>query len=437
MKNIFLPSDTIACVEDTWVHRIKKDASDKTVEITEEIIRKYFDDYVRELKEIFELKALVVTKTRAIGDGVFVPYLAYEFVTRDVSVKSYVDAGYYAVTVNGYRISDIIDAAMCNFKSSPSYSRYIVKQVKDDIENDTGSETVVLNEAAIRLADFFFTNPYRSFDSYLMCMYDTPDHTGYNRKEFAKKAFGITVAFANEDIPFVSDPTEIYSICHEAQNAGLAADESDIDGWKNGNKDSRHSDVIKFFDYIGNLFGVDMGLTHNTDKKSCPPECGQQECQRNDPIEKIKKCVDDRNNKNDNVARSKTPNADSNYYYYVTYTDKDGKVHKEEYVGDEAKNKILEGAKAQSRCDDDKMKCENDPVDDMNKRMDRLEKIIEKLSRNREDLPATNPLDIRWPYTQDYRPWWTGDGNSTNIGGHPLADQHPFDISPIMTMFGF
>lgn len=478
MNNIFLPSDTIACVKGSWVGKTRQlEDSGVAAQITEKDIEKNFNKYVDTLKTIFEAKALVIPKTRAIdrskivpAKDVFVPYLAYEFVYRDLAIVDHVKDGYYAVTINGYRVSDLVDAALCNFKSDRNYAKAVVSEVMDlvgAVENED-NDSVKLHKATLRLADFFFLNPFRSFDAYLESLMDVSDKLHYNRRDSAEVIFNLTVAFNDDNIPTPSNPLEIYSICHKAQEDGLAADESDILGWKAGRRDWDSSDVAKFIDYVHDLFGFhekketkDEVAAQNEApdidvQENCEGGCCEPRDESDDPIEKIKKCVDERDNetnvstnvaeapKDDVVAENKADDG-SEYYYSVTYTDRDGKVHRDEYTGEEAKNKIAGEATKHDSCrckrkseKQENKSEENGDLDEMEKRMERLERMIERLGNRDSHLSG-------WPYNQDYpfdrippggaqwpaqwpvrrsAPWWE-------------RTDSPIDLSPIMTMFGF
>lgn len=239
MQNLFKPSETIACIEQKYIGKTYKIRGKVYTEpFTKEKIRSLFRIYVDAIGNVFGGRAIVMQKTRALKNGTIVPITSYEYVYKNnQSIVEYTNEGYYAVTLNGYRMCDIMDSAYHYFTDGLTGGGRIIENLASilDIDKDAVKKVLV---------GFFCGNSFESFDAFLRHIMLTGSVDIYTFDVCAS----VTCAFG-EPLPIIGSCTEIQTMNRRAQNEGLAVDECDLDGWKMHESNTRNErNVCDFFD---------------------------------------------------------------------------------------------------------------------------------------------------------------------------------------------
>jgi len=298
MQNLFMPSETIACIEQNYVGKFFKVPNKSYSEtMTKEKIRSLFNVYITAINQVFGGRAIIMQKTRAIKGNAIVPIVSYEYVYNNCQgISTYTDEGYYAVTVNGYRIRDILDSGVLRFTNSINGAKDIVDGI---------SLTLDVPKAAVKriLVNFFYHSAFETFPAFL----DTVLATGKSNVFEFDVCASYTCSFG-EGIPEMGDAIEIYHESKAAQDQSLACDEVDILGWKNpvtqtATFEKRLNDFCTFFDHV--LAAKDIGPTPADDTEfadecdecdGCDECCAEAEQEpekenRVDPLKEIKEDV--------------------------------------------------------------------------------------------------------------------------------------------------
>lgn len=231
MQNLFKPSETVACIEQKYVGKTYKVQGKAFTEpFTKEKIKSLFDVYQEALDQVFGGRAIVMQRTRAIKGGTVVPSTSYEYVYKNKqSISSYVNEGYYAVTINGYRISDILDSGLHMFYDSVSGAKKIIDGIRLTLDTDVEETKAILEK-------FFFNSGMQNFDAFLTAIMNTGKMDVYH--------FDVCASYLcsfGEPLPAIGSCTEIQIMNRRAQDDGLAVDELDLDGWK----DDKTRDPVK------------------------------------------------------------------------------------------------------------------------------------------------------------------------------------------------
>lgn len=295
MQNLFMPSETIACVEQNYVGKFFKVPNKSYSEtMTKEKIRSLFNVYITAINQVFGGRAIIMQKTRAIKGDTIVPIVSYEYVYNNCQgISTYTDEGYYAVTVNGYRIRDILDSGVLRFTNSINGAKDIVDGISSALD---------VPKAAVKriLVNFFYHSAFETFPAFL----DTVLATGKSNVFEFDVCASYTCSFC-EGIPEMGDAIEIYHESKAAQDQSLACDEVDILGWKNpvtqtATFEKRLNDFCTFFDHV--LAEKDIGPTPADDTEfadecdecdECCAEAEQEPEKENcvDPLKEIKEDV--------------------------------------------------------------------------------------------------------------------------------------------------
>jgi hypothetical protein len=293
-----MPSETIACIEQNYVGKFFKVPNKSYSEtMTKEKIRSLFNVYITAINQVFGGRAIIMQKTRAIKGNAIVPIVSYEYVYNNCQgISTYTDEGYYAVTVNGYRIRDILDSGVLRFTNSINGAKDIVDGI---------SLTLDVPKAAVKriLVNFFYHSAFETFPAFL----DTVLATGKSNVFEFDVCASYTCSFG-EGIPEMGDAIEIYHESKAAQDQSLACDEVDILGWKNpvtqtATFEKRLNDFCTFFDHV--LAAKDIGPTPADDTEfadecdecdGCDECCAEAEQEpekenRVDPLKEIKEDV--------------------------------------------------------------------------------------------------------------------------------------------------
>lgn len=407
MQNLFMPSETVACIEQKYIGRTYKiNGKAYSEPFTKEKIRSLFDVYIESINQVFGGRAIVMQRTRAIKGGSVVPVTSYEYVYNNrQSISTYIEEGYYGLTVNGYRIRDILDSGYHYFTDSLN----IGGQIIDEVSGILGIDRDAVKEV---LVDFFCNNSFETFDAFLEKIMVSGKTDVYKFDVCAS----VTCSFG-EPLPAIGSSTEIQVMSRHAQDNGLAVDECDLDGWKGvqkGEAKGRTKDnVIVFFDQAFDyLTKFDTPLPCDADKNTCDcknedPCC--EECKDHedfgedkddfdggDGLDEIRKDID-RENSNDRVAKKDVENiqpkrsdeeadissaSDGNKYTYsITWTDKDGKQQSKTFYGEAAKKMMSKG-----NCMDEKLEdeCDNKPT--LKDVFNLIDKRLAKLEGDMRDL---------------------------------------------------
>ena len=298
MQNLFMPSETIACIEQNYVGKFFKVPNKSYSEtMTKEKIRSLFNVYITAINQVFGGRAIIMQKTRAIKGNTIVPIVSYEYVYNNCQgISTYTDEGYYAVTVNGYRIRDILDSGVLRFTNSINGAKDIVDGIALALD---------VPKAAVKriLVNFFYHSAFETFPAFL----DTVLATGKSNVFEFDVCASYTCSFG-EGIPEMGDAIEIYHESKAAQDQSLACDEVDILGWKNpvtqtATFEKRLNDFCTFFDQV--LSAKDIGPTPADDTEfadecdgcdgcdECCTEAEQEPEKENcvDPLKEIKEDV--------------------------------------------------------------------------------------------------------------------------------------------------
>lgn len=295
MQNLFMPSETIACVEQNYVGKFFKVPNKSYSEtMTKEKIKALFSVYITAINQVFGGRALIMQKTRAIKGDTIVPIVSYEYVYNNCQgISAYTDEGYYAVTVNGYRIRDILDSGVLRFTNSINGAKDIVDGISSALD---------VPKAAVKriLVNFFYHSAFETFPAFL----DAVLATGKSNVFEFDVCASYTCSFG-EGIPEMGDAIEIYHESKAAQDQSLACDEVDILGWKNpvtqtATFEKRLNDFCTFFDQV--LAEKDVGPTPADDTEfadecdecdECCAEAEQEPEKENcvDPLKEIKEDV--------------------------------------------------------------------------------------------------------------------------------------------------
>lgn len=249
MQNLFMPSETVACIEQKYVGKTYKVQGKAFTEpFTKDKIKSLFDVYQEALDQVFGGRAIVMQRTRAIKGGTVVPSTSYEYVYKNKqSISSYVNEGYYAVTINGYRVSDIIDSGLHMFYDSISGAKKIIDGISLTLDTDVDETKAILEK-------FFFNSGMQNFDAFLTAIMNTGKMDVYNFDVCASHlcSFG-------EPLPVIGSCTEVQIMNRRAQDYGFAVDELDLDGWK----DDKTRDPVKrranFLEYYDTAAKYDFG----------------------------------------------------------------------------------------------------------------------------------------------------------------------------------
>ncbi len=452
MQNLFMPSETVACIEQKYVgktYKIKGKAY--TEPFTKEKILALFNVYVDAINQVFGERAIVMQRTRALKNGTMVPITSFEYVYGNKqSIISYVDQGYYAITINGYRMRDIMDSAYHYFTDSLSGAGKIIESI---------SMTLDMEKENVKglLINFFCDNDFESFDDFLRHIMTT----GRTDMYLFDVCASVTCAFG-EPVPVIGSCTEIQTMNRRAQDAGLAVDECDLDGWKgtppNGTPSSRNKrNVCDFFEKALEYHEKfccptpadeeEKSIVHDCescvrcDEKSTRESCDPVMCdepdepdEENDDLdeirkdidsESIKKCTSSRepntvNNNDDekyNVSAEHEDNSrendmvdissmsdGNNYTYTITWTDKNGKSQTKTFYGDAAK-KMMSNNNMMFKDDDvNDDDVNDDPKDDCDEEfklydvLKFLDKRIAKLEQDTQDIRERSVRIRRDPF---------------------------------------
>ncbi len=274
MQNLFMPSETVACIEQKYVGKTYKVQGKAFTEpFTKEKIKSLFDAYQEALNQVFGGRAIVMQRTRAIKGGTVVPSTSYEYVYKNKqSISSYVSEGYYAVTINGYRVSDIIDSGLHMFYDSVSGAKKILDGMSLPLDTDVDETKDVLDK-------FFFNSGMQNFDAFLTAVMNTGKMDVYN--------FDVCASYLcsfGEPLPVIGSCTEIQVMSRRAQDDGLAVDELDLDGWK----DDKTRDPVKrranFLEYYDTAAKYDFDGPVPADDDDDDDDCA--EYVKQDPKEK-------------------------------------------------------------------------------------------------------------------------------------------------------
>ena len=387
MQNIFMPSDTIACIEQKYVgktYRVQGKAYSEP--FTKEKIRALFDVYVETMDQVFGNRAIVMQKTRALKGGTIVPATSYEYVYDNKrSITSYADDGYYAITINGYRIRDILDSGYHYFTDNIKNARKIICELASILDITEGEVKYVL-------LDFFCDNKMETFDAFLS---GVAAHGKVDVYMFDVCA-SVVCSFSSP-LPCIFDAVDIQIMSRAAQDAGLAVDEYDVTGWKSGRCSGRNKDnFVQFFDTANSASslddddkpddGDDEEIGEQDHECCCDPACDGGPDEGADDHEEFNVPEDDSDDadsddddclneiradvnskpehtddnsvevKYDDAGREDPKDEDEHdepkdkydYYYSYTYVGKDGKAHTKSYFGDEAKKRIQDAEKPEA-----------------------------------------------------------------------------------------
>ena len=445
MQNLFMPSETVACIEQKYVGKTYKVQGKVYSEpFTKEKIKSLFDVYVTALDQVFGGRAIVMQRTRATKGGFVVPVTSYEYVYKNKSsISSYVEEGYYAVTINGYRVSDIIDSGLHMFYDS-------VKGAKNIIENIANVLDLSKCEARCVLSKFFFNSGMQNFDAFLTAIANTGKMDVYN--------FDVCASFLcsfGEPLPVIRNSTEIQVMSRRAQDLGLAVDEVDLDGWKDEKTkdvENRRKEFDDFFDrvYCENEMDEkeDESYEKNDEKyikhdPDCASGCDykwevsdpckikyddnippvkfpyEETENEQDKLDEIRKDVDDLKKKAEKTEEKKARTepcapekgsvvggsvaSDGNSYTYsITTIGDDGKPHTVTYTGDEAKKMI----EANNDGSDSKMDKRINRLDDMFARLEkRLSDFENRFPATKSEPPRRNNLFNREDPFEGFKLW--------------------------------
>ena len=411
MQNLFMPSETVACIEQKYVGKTYKVKGKAFTEpFTKEKIRLLFGLYVDSINQVFGGRAIVMQRTRAIKAGTVVPVTSFEYVYGNKqSISTYVEEGYYALTINGYRIRDIIDSAYHYFTDNLTNGGKIIESLSMILD-------ISKEDVKGVLVKFFCNNGFETFDAFLQKIMETGKMDVYTFDVCAS----LTGSFS-EPVPSIGTATEIQVMSRHAQDEGLAVDECDLDGWKGKTPNGRNErNVCSFFDQALENHERFCGPVPADEepKKDCICDsckhqgedvCAKSWCEEaekeKDNLAEIRKDIDDENTKdrsiNEDLAKHKeeepvrendckdehvdisTASDGNNYTYSITWTDKDGKPQSKTFYGEAAKKMMSKGD-----CMDEKLKdkCDNSPTlkDAFNffdKRLAKLEGDMRNLQR--------------------------------------------------------
>lgn len=424
MQNIFMPSDTIACIEQKYVgktYRVQGKAYSEP--FTKEKIRALFDVYVETMDQVFGNRAIVMQKTRALKGGTIVPSTSYEYVYDNKrSITSYVDDGYYAITINGYRIRDILDSGYHYFTDNMKNARKIICELASILD-------ITEEEVKYVLLDFFCDNKMETFDAFLSSV------AAHGKVDvYLFDVCASVVCSFSSPLPCIFDAVDIQIMSRAAQDAGLAVDEYDVTGWKSGRCSGRDkNNFVQFFDTANSASSLDdddkpddgddeeeIGEQDHGCCGCCDPTCDDDHEEFNVPEEKFdlpEDDSDDADSDDDDClseiradVNSEQEHADDNsvevkyddagrddpkdevehdepkdkydYYYSYTYVGKDGKAHTKSYFGDEAKKRIQDAEKPEANNEHDMtLKSLLSRLENAEARMERMEQ-----ARKRSDM---------------------------------------------------
>ena len=410
MQNLFMPSETVACIEQKYVGKTYKVKGKAYTEpFTKEKIRALFGIYIDSINQVFGGRAIVMQRTRAIKAGTVVPVTSFEYVYGNKqSISTYIEEGYYALTINGYRMRDIIDSAYHYFTDSLAGGGKIIESLSMILD-------ISKEDVKGVLVKFFCNNGFETFDAFLQKIMETGKMDVYTFDVCAS----LTCSFS-EPVPSIGTATEIQVMSRHAQDEGLAVDEYDLDGWKGKTPNSRNErNVCDFFDQSLEYYERNCGQTpadHEEKPDFVCKECkhnGEDACKSEwceeaieekgekkepDNLDEIRKDIDHENS-SDRVTKKDVENiqpkrsdeeidissaSDGNKYTYsITWTDKDGKPQTKTFYGEAAKKMMSKGDRMDEKLKD---KCDNEPTlkDAFNffdKRLAKLEGDMRNLQR--------------------------------------------------------
>lgn len=355
MQNLFMPSETVACIEQKYVGKTYKVKGKAFTEpFTKEKIRLLFGLYVDSINQVFGGRAIVMQRTRAIKAGTVVPVTSFEYVySNKQSISTYLEEGYYALTINGYRIRDIMDSAYQYFTDNLTNGGKIIESLSMILD-------ISKEDVKGVLVKFFCNNGFETFDAFLQKIMETGKMDVYTFDVCAS----LTCSFS-EPVPSIGTATEIQVMSRHAQDEGLAVDECDLDGWKGKTPNGRNErNVCSFFDQAlenHERFGGPVPADEEPKKDCICDSCkhqGEDVCAKSwcEEAEKEKDDLAEIREDVDNEPRpipeetekeeapeeeSDTPDAtasDGNSYVFtISRTGKDGKVTTSKYYGDHAK----------------------------------------------------------------------------------------------------
>lgn len=423
MQNLFMPSETIACIEQKYVGKTYRTAGKAYSEpLTKDKIKSLFEVYVTSLDNVFGGRAIVMQRTRATKGGTVVPATSYEYVYKNKqSISSYTNEGYYAVTINGYRVSDIIDSGMHMFYDSINGARKIIDDAAAILNIDVDATRGVFEK-------FFFDSGMQNFDAFLSAIVA-------NGKVdiFHFDVCSSLVCSFGEPLPAIASATDIQVMSRQAQDQGFAVDEVDVDGWKDEKTRDPAARRVAFHDFFDSVLkhttdpqpiddveekqNDDNGYSRfDVDKPDAPQYCWKEadDCpptdddkdavpmperfvDNKDDLSEIRKDVDARDTavkKNDEPSKDETVDISTasdgnNYTYSITWTDKDGKPQTKTFYGEAAK-KMMSKPNKEEKTDEkrvDSWAKLGDIIDRIEKRLSRLEDNIDRPVRIRRPKP--------------------------------------------------
>ena len=423
MQNLFMPSETVACVEQKYVGKTYKVQGKVYSEpFTKEKIRSLFDVYVEAVDDVFGGKAIVMQRTRAIKGGTVVPVTSFEYVYRNKqSISTYLEEGYYALTINGYRIRDIIDSAYHYFTDSLANGGKIIESLSMIL--DVGKEDV-----KGVLVKFFCDSGFETFDAFLQKIMETGKMDVYTFDVCAS----MTCSFS-EPVPSVGSAAEIRVMSRRAQEEGLAVDECDLDGWKGKMPNGRNEGNVRFFFDQALEYHERFDCPVPADEESEKEKEKEKEEKEKDNLAEIRKDIDndprispssepksdpvdempadpvaqdheeynvpeerEDNSRENDIAGLSTASDGNSYTYSITWTDKDGKPQTKTFYGEAAKKMMLRDGgmdeKLEDKCDEKlEDECDNKPT--LKDAFNLIDRRLAKLEGDMRDLQR--PVRIR------------------------------------------
>ena len=216
MKNIFTALDTISCIESTFVG--KEIGGGKT--LTKEDIRKIFHKYRDFYRSAFGGRIIVMQKHRF--DETAIPAVSYEYVREDTGVRSYEPEGYYAITINDYKVRDVMNSGVYLVMDNQDLAKNIIGEIAADFSGDVSESTV----AAV-LYRFLCGTEFDSFYNFMSSYVN-------GRHKYVDESIAIfmtvlkhTCSF-DEDCPSIGSPKDLLNMAVRCSKLGLTVGLSNV-----------------------------------------------------------------------------------------------------------------------------------------------------------------------------------------------------------------
>lgn len=370
--------------------------------VTKEDINGFFKEYVDALEEAFGKKCIIIRKyARVRGNfAIQAPRFSCEYVfPNGVGVRDHVKNGYYAVTINGYTVRDLLNSGISYLIDSRSNAADYIDGIKDNfIDPLTASYKFFCDGCKlVTFDDYLSVRIYgtvgetnRCIKTFLKCVKNSCAFNSisveniessdvYNQAR-AALVFDLLPngeVSGNEDNVradaahrfymhlqnYLADVREHGRIGKEPMTFLLFEDEDDYDSEENtesSDKDAKEmSSAVK--KAINNVLLSDNGKS--SDACKCENKCADaRKCENSEP-------------KKDDPAK-KTKDQDSNYSCHVTIVDADGKRTEYNISGKDAEDAI------DKYCKDIFAKYREEPADAIGGAIDRLGYVTDSTKAN-------------------------------------------------------